>query len=97
MAGEQRVQLDGRLRLQPLQRVHLQLQCVQLGHDPPLLGEGRDGNFCGAKSSQADVVLTGSCASKIHQNSGNPQMLHHALSIISGKAEGSGTGLALAP
>jgi hypothetical protein len=38
---KQGVQLGGCLRLQPLQRVHLRLQCVQLGHDPALLREGR--------------------------------------------------------
>src|SRR4030095_16353386 len=36
--GEQGVQFGGGPGLQALQRVHLRLQRVQLGHDPALLG-----------------------------------------------------------
>ena len=50
MEQEQGVQLGGGLGLQALQRVHLCLQRVQLGHDPALLGERRNSN---SKSSQA--------------------------------------------
>lgn len=35
--GEEGVQLGGGLGLQALQRVHLRLQCVQLGYDSALI------------------------------------------------------------
>ena len=45
--GEQGGQLGGGLGLQALQRVHLRLQRVQLGHDPALLGKRWDEKLVG--------------------------------------------------
>ena len=44
--GQQGIQLGGGLGLQALQRVHLRLQCVQLGHEPALFGEWGDDDVC---------------------------------------------------